>query len=312
MSATERYRRGSPARSLLGAEDGETPFASLPVGEKRGRMVWRPVMPREHGGWVILLVPLVVGTLVAPVGRIWGLLFSASAFLVYLSHHPLSLAVRGWARRKRGGIVSRRWLFWAGIYLAAAGITISVLFLRRLGWQLPALCSLAVAFSLGHLCYISRRKERTVGGELWGIAGLSLGAPAAYFAATGSLDRVALFLWLGNFLHFGGSVFYVKMKVALRDGIDELWGLKDRISLTKGALLSSLIPPIAAGISAVYEYVPALLPAAFLPALFKSLWGVFRVRPPASMKRVGIVETIFAAAFAALFVLTYRLEPSIP
>ncbi|MCQ3976894.1 MAG: hypothetical protein DPW09_25990 [Anaerolineae bacterium] len=60
-----------------------------------------------------------------------------------------------------------------------------------------------------NLWLVSRRQELSVVGELVGIVGLALGAPMAYYVASGQLDGTAIALWFINALYFGGTVFYV-------------------------------------------------------------------------------------------------------
>ena len=49
--------------------------------------------------------------------------------------------------------------------------------------------------------------------DLIAVAGLTLSGPSAYYVLTGTLDKTALLLYVLNFLFFGGSVFYVHMKI---------------------------------------------------------------------------------------------------
>ncbi|HEV8660260.1 MAG TPA: YwiC-like family protein [Thermoanaerobaculia bacterium] len=56
-------------------------------------------LPAEHGGWGLLLEPIVLALLVAP--SLPGLLIATGATAAFLMRHPLKLAARDWLQRRR-------------------------------------------------------------------------------------------------------------------------------------------------------------------------------------------------------------------
>ncbi|HEX7294962.1 MAG TPA: YwiC-like family protein, partial [Pyrinomonadaceae bacterium] len=62
----------------------------------------RPIaLPAEHGGWSLLLEPIVLGLVLIPsVGGLWVSFTAISAFLM---RHPFKLAVVDWRRKRRYG-----------------------------------------------------------------------------------------------------------------------------------------------------------------------------------------------------------------
>ena len=101
------------------------------------------------------------------------------------------------------------------MYAAIAAIAAAMVVLVYGYWLLVPLAALALVPLGGNLYLATRREEMTAGGELLGIAGLALGAPVMYYVAAGAPGVQMLGLWLLSFLYFGGSVFYVKMKVRI-------------------------------------------------------------------------------------------------
>jgi hypothetical protein len=64
------------------------------------RTALRPLaLPAEHGGWSMLLEPIVLGILIAP--SFAGALIAAAAVLAFLARHPLKLFVQDIRRKKQ-------------------------------------------------------------------------------------------------------------------------------------------------------------------------------------------------------------------
>lgn len=62
---------------------------------------WTPLLPREHGGWAMLLIPLVVALAVAGQWGWEGPLFLGTCLALYVSRQPLTMLAR--ALREPGG-----------------------------------------------------------------------------------------------------------------------------------------------------------------------------------------------------------------
>ena len=57
------------------------------------------------------------------------------------------------------------------------------------------------------------KEQRTFANELTIVAALTLSAPASYYTITHAVDGKAVMLYILNFLFFGSSAFYVKMRI---------------------------------------------------------------------------------------------------
>jgi hypothetical protein len=79
-------------------------------------------LPVEHGGWSMLLEPIVLALLVAP--SVAGSLIAAAALLAFLARHPLKLFVQDVRRRKQFA----RTRICAWLALAYAGASAMALF----------------------------------------------------------------------------------------------------------------------------------------------------------------------------------------
>ncbi len=157
----------------------------------------------------MFLVALVVGIGVA--GTVNGpvLLFGLTTMVLFLMRYPLSLVIKG-RQRSRTRPDAWRWVvIYAGLALGLGG---ALLVWSRL-WGLLALGGVAGLLLTLYLWQVAHHAETSAVGELLGVAGLALGAPGAYAVGTGRFDSTALVLWVLNLLYFGGSVFYVRLRV---------------------------------------------------------------------------------------------------
>jgi hypothetical protein len=132
--------------------------------------------------------------------------------------------------------------------------------------------------------------------QLAGVAGLTLGAPAAVVAARGVLGRPAWWLWAACVLFFAGAVANVHLVIgAPRATPAELARAGRRHLATLAANLALVVVLVQQGRGGH----PALLAAAYGPVVVRALagrrWAVSQ--PP--LKRVGWWETAWALWFVA-------------
>ena len=174
------------------------------------------VVPREHGAWGILLVPLLVGGAVGMhfQGKIEPviLLLGAALSLFWLRAPVESLLGIGVMRAQPGE--ERRHVI-SAIALAAA---LSFFFLAILlpEWNTQRLFPLAAAVVLAFAAQAALKKigrSARMASQIVGAIGLTVTAPAAYCVATGRLDRLALGLWLATFFFSANQVYFVQLRI---------------------------------------------------------------------------------------------------
>ena len=261
-------------------------------------------LPREHGAWAMFLVSLFVGWLVAGQWNIQGVVYALSATGIFLARHPLGLVLKAWRRRKP---LERSLTIWAGIYLAFSGL--GGIWLVTLGQraQLLALIPLVGLLLMAYLSQVMRRKESSILGELTGIAGLVLNAPAAYYAATGHFDATAGGLWAIHLLYFSGSVFYIKLKVREQTRREAPSQLSQRLIAGRACLTYQTLALSIVALLASLRWMPALMPLALVPVTIKAIVGALRWqdRRSLSLIRLGLIEVAHSLLFGALAILIF-------
>lgn len=271
-----------------------SPAARSPAG--RNRLV-APPLPREHGVWAWVLLPLVAGGAAAGSVNATLLLLAVGALAAFVVRAPLELAGRRPADR-------RAYLVWAGLYAVVALLALAPLLVYYHRWALLPLGAVGAAVTLPVLVFRDLRYRWRAQGELLVVAGLAVLAPAAYHAATGDFDRQAAAAWLPPALYGAGSVFYVRMlfeqrrTAALASGGPLRGGVAGYVAVLWAVLAAS----------ALLGVLPALVLVAFLPLTAKVTLALVRRTAVEDVQRTGIVEAVHAVLFAVLLTAAYAVE----
>jgi hypothetical protein len=255
-------------------------------------------LPREHGTWAWLLVPLVVGAGVADRSNLPVLFLALSVVFGFLARVPAELAFRQDARRMAYG-------GWAILFgaIAAGGVTVLLTYYER-WWLLP----LGAPVIVGPLVVVSSRALRFRWrdfGELLVVACFAALAPAAHYAAVGSLKATGLSLWLLSALYSGSSVFYIRM---LLSGTRESSSDSARPDRRLAILVYHVTLVVLVTLAVLVGDAPPLVVVAFAPLLIKVTWRMIRLPDHLDLRKTGLFEVSQAAAFAILLVAAYRVS----
>jgi hypothetical protein len=260
-----------------------------------------PPLPREHGAWAMLAIPLLLGFAAARRPGVPALSVIPAMLSLYLAR---SVAVPTAARLARGrpsppGYVARR-AVWAAIYLAgsvaafAAAAAAADPPARR-----AALAVGAVVFLLGsaHAALALAGKDRTLVGEALGMAGLAGGASLVTAFAGRPLDGRAAGLALLALSYFFSAAAFVRA-----------------FERTKTARTAATVACIAAHavllgglvLLCVTRWIPPLAILSFAPVLARTAWGLRF--PPRNVRVLGWREAGVATAFAVIASLALLLS----
>lgn len=267
-------------------------------------MNFKPLLPKEHGSWAMLIVPLLLGAIIAP-GWDWPvLILMVAAFGFFLVRFPLALLIK--TRRRANANRAETWR-WVYIYGGITALSGGWLVLAERLWFLALIGIFGIGLLLFHLWLVYRRQEMSVIGELSGIVGLALGAPMAYYTTSGQLDNTAILLWLISVLYFGGTVFYIKLKVRQQPRLPVPNHLSDRLVKAKACLAYQTIALTLIILLATLRQAPLLTPLALVPATIKILHGAWTWQDKKSLNllRLGVTEIFHAVAFSGLVVLAF-------
>lgn len=260
------------------------------------------MVPREHGGWGILVFSLALGAGVAGSVTLPWLWLLLTALALFLARYPLTLAVRPIHRPRSQA------LFWGAVYLGGAVLAfLPLLFVYRLWWL--SLFALALAgYLLADVYLAVSKKQRTAWGEMVSISGLAMAAPAAYYVSSAVWPAVILYLWLLSFLYHASSVYYVRLKVRHRSLPQFALSWARRWRLGRSLLLYLTVLLVAVLSLGVGGEIPQLAFLAYLPLMGKAIWGALFPSRVASIRVLGWTEVAHGLLFTGLLIAVYRLS----
>lgn len=232
----------------------------------------------------MLVAPPLLGWAAAgggPAGA--GAAFALALLGAFLARTPLSALLAA----PRDGRAAR-WLAAYSSAAAAGALALAGVYAR---WGL-FLLAVPAAAALGWTLYNARRRRAmTESNELVGIAGLCLGAPGAFYAASGAWDARAAWVWLLCALFFAGPVFHVKMLVSARAKLPGAAGAR------RTSLAYHLGAAGAVGAFAAAGAVPAAAAVPFVLSAAKTAWYGARPELKLELKKVGWQEVGWTLVF---------------
>ncbi len=265
------------------------------------------VIPREHGAWGLLLVPLFTGAAVgiASQHRIWPVvLFTLAALTLFWLRTPME-SLLGTTPLKAQTAAERKLVFMASLALAA----VSAGCLAGLLWNghnrgLLLLGGVAtLAFVVQALLKKLSRKTRTAA-QLVGAIALTCTAPGAYYAAGGRLQLRAVVLWAANWIFAGDQIHFVQLRIhaARAATFREKWTVGWAFFLIQ----ITLLPILATAWR--WHFIPALVILAFVPVLVRGISWFFRGPESLQIRSLGWSEMkqgiLFGILLAAALILS--------
>jgi YwiC-like protein len=246
----------------------------------------------------MLYVPFAVGWLVAGTSPFRLLLLALSVTFVFIAREPLLVWWRG---RTRGRWDQDAFKFSLGYLLLGAMFGVPLLVIYDLFWLTP-ITSLALLLLVLNGRQAVARKDRTIGGEMMAIVGLTITAPAAFYAARGTFDATALWLWALCAVYFASSVFYVKLRVStINPHHDESGRQTRRCAFYHSFLLVLLLTLALNGDLNAFALI------AFAPVLARSFWYLARPSGQINLRRVGLLEMVYSVVFLIFTTLNFHL-----
>ncbi len=277
---------------------------AIPAGALQNPRLKAMVIPREHGAWGMLLVPLVTGAVVASrIGHDYGALglFVIAALALFWMRTPVeawlgTTAIKAQSPQERVTVLVVSF----GLALVA-GAAIGGLFLLGLSRGLLLIGATAAgAFGLQAAVKGLGRAGR-MPAQIIGAVGLTSTSAAAYCACTGLLDRTALALWLANWLFAGNQVHFVQVRIRG----SRLDGYAEKIGRAYGFFAGQIVLLIAVMALARFGIFPRFAVLAFVPALLRGFSWFLRGPEPLDVHRLGFSELAQALVFGALLCVVF-------
>jgi hypothetical protein len=307
---TRVMEAGSQAFRPENIETVRTPLSALDKARsERSRAL---IVPREHGAWGLLLVPMITGAGIAfrqSTNIFPFVLLLTAALTLFWLRTPLE-SLLGISPIHAETPDERESVMFAVFYLGA----VATLALGMLLWASdnPLLWPIGTAAGFFFVAQAlvknlskksgARSKSSTqflrMLSEIIGTVGLTAAAPAAYYVITGKLDATAWVLWLANLLFAGNQIHYVQLRIHTA----RIEGLRNKLAYGWAFATGQALMTAAVTILCISGWLPKFASLAFAPVLFRG-WFYFVQKPaPLKVRRLGWTELTQAITFCVLII----------
>lgn len=275
--------------------------AAIPVPRFRALVV-----PREHGAWGMLLVPLATGAAVGLMrgGQAFPLLaFTMAAMAVFWLRTPVESYLGTTPLRAQTAAERRAVLIFILSLSAAAALIFFALF-----WEgrNRSLLPLGAATGLAFLAQAGLKKlhrKLRMAAQVAGAIGLTAAAPAAYCVVTGQFDSRAAALWLANWMFAGDQIHFVQLRIHAA----RAQTVAEKLRRGRTFLAGQIGLAAALVILARFGLLPWPVLVAFLPVLARGVAWFARAAQPLAVRRLGWSELAQSVAFGVLLVTAFVL-----
>jgi hypothetical protein len=265
------------------------------------------VLPREHGAWGILLIPLLSGAAVgltqilhpAPV-----LLLLVAAIALFWLRTPVESLVGSGPMRVQTPAERRFVITWIALISPLAALAVAGLLWHGQNLLLLPLGCVAGAAFLAQAMVRRWGRRARMAAQVIGALGLTSTAAAACYVVTGQLDQRALALWLANWLFASLQIQFVQLQI--HGAKLKIWA--ERLKAGKAFLMGEALLVLVLIFAWRWREMPAVVLIAFLPLLVRGVAWFFRRPQPLDVHRLGFVELSHAIAFGALLSLAFALR----
>jgi hypothetical protein len=261
-------------------------------------------IPQDHGSWVFILSPLVIGVFAGRNFHYATLSLIIAAMSAFMIRQPMTIFVKAISgRRPKTDLAPAR--FWLLIYGSISALALAVLIVNGFSYVLFLAIPGAPVFAW-YLWLISQRTERKqTGVEVIATGVLALAAPAAYWVALGSYNPLGWWLWVWTWLQSAASIVYAYLRLEQRElkakpDNKELWMMGKRsLIYTSFNLFLSLMLGWA-------NLIPQLIFVPFLLQWSETLWGITHPAIGWRPTRIGMRQFIVSSLWTILFIIYWR------
>jgi hypothetical protein len=277
------------------------PTLSL-LAQPRGRLF---VLPREHGAWAMLLVPLITGAVAGyPHGEhlLSVSLFAAAALGLFCLRIPVEALLEKSANRPQNDAERRLVHNFIYFYVSVAGSALVGLMLKGSAYGLLLLGAVAaIAFILQDVLRHFGREAR-MSAQFVGAVALSSTSAGTYYLATGRFDITAGVIWLANWLFAADQIHFVQLRIRSA----RIPSFRGKFRQGRGFLLHEALSLLILVFIWRAEWLPGLVLLAFGLLFIRGVAWFVEAPRALQVRRLGLSELLYAVVFGLLFVVGFH------
>lgn len=262
-------------------------------------------VPQDHGSWVFILSPLLIGFYLSGSFSTPAIYLSVAALAAFFIRQPVTAAVKAYSgRRPRTDLPAAQ--FW----ILAYGL-LGLLMLVGLGMRgfsyISYLAIPGIIIFGWHLYLVSKRDERKQAGlEIVASGTLALAAPAALWVGLGGYDPPGWTLWLLVWLQSAASIVHAYMRLEHRS-LAEVPKQSDQIKIGRRALIYTSFNLVATLLLGIFSILPRFLFLAYLLQWIETFWWTFNPDIKAKPTAIGFRQLAVSTFFIVLFLISWSL-----
>jgi hypothetical protein len=265
------------------------------------------LVPREHGAWGLLLMPLMTAACIGIPGShaLADLLMLIVATLtLFWVRTPLEAYFGFGLMKARTREEKRATLRLSVLLLPFAIATLWMLIVAHRHYTLLLIGSLVgAAFATQATLRLFGRKMR-MWAQMIGAIGLTATSAAAYAVVTGRLDAKAFAIWFACWLFAGDQIHYVQVRMRTAKVVSKM----ERIRRSRNFLLGQLIMIAVVCAATAWHVLPTLALAAFVPIILRGVLWLTKRQISVDVHWLGVTELLQGITFSVLLVSTFFLH----
>jgi hypothetical protein len=262
-------------------------------------------LPQDHGSWVFILSPLLIGIFAGGEFTFAGLNLFIAAMSAFMIRQPMAVIVKAVSgRRPKTDLIPAR--FWVLVYGSIAALALTALVLEGFGYILY-LAVPGVPVFAWHLWLVSQRAERKQASiEVIATGALSLTAPAAYWVGLGRYESSGWWLLVWVWLQSAASIVYAYLRLEQRELKQDPAAGVERSALWQMGKRSLLYTSFNLGLSLLLGWaglIPLLIFIPFLLQWLETLWGITHPSIGWKPTRIGVRQLIVSTLWTIAFII---------
>ena len=263
------------------------------------------LLPREHGAWGMLLIPLMTGAwvgLLSP-GNVAALVwFTVACLALFCLRTPAEAWLEASPLRAQSA-PERRVVRLAVLgYASVAGVALGFLLFQERIYGLLGLGTAVAGLFVAQLILKKLGRQNRVTAQLLGSLGLTSTAAGAYLVVTGQLDAKGLVVWAANWVFAINQIYFVQLRIHAA----KVSTRAEKVARGKRFLLGQCATAILLILAWQAGVLPALALLAFGPVLARGLAWFLQRPAQLEIHKLGFTELGHALIFAALLILGYQ------
>jgi len=271
---------------------------------KKSKLFLRHVaLPSDHGSWVLLLSPLLIGLFAGDSWSISTLFLIVASLAAFLIRQPVTIIVKVYSGRRSRRDLTSAW-FWISIYAIIGAVGLVGLLLQ--GFAFIFILALpGVPVFAWHLYLVSKRAERRqMGVEIVASGVLALAAPAGYWLGVGWADPLGWLLFALTWLQSAASIVYAYLRLQQRE-LEDIPGINTRLKMARRALTYTTFNVLLVLLLALTNTVSTLLVLPYVLQWVETIYGTLKPAIGLRPTRIGVRQLIVSSLFTLLFILTW-------